>query len=295
MGSHVVRKLVEQGVEVFALVRPGSDQSRLAGYGAKVYEVDITDAEALRVVFTAADKPTVLHLAASNIMSGTAASAKTLAMTNIVATDALLALSVEAQASGFISVGSFLEYGPKQEAVREDMRCDAPEIYSITKLAGSLSVQAAGVSGKLPAVVFRLFTPYGPQIQEGRLVREVIRKALTGEPISLTRPTVTRDFIYVEDAAELLIEAASAASKHSGQIYNLGSGRKTSLEELANVVLEQTGSASPLSWGSFGSVSYDADTWQADMSKTFAAFSWRPKHDLEAGIAKTISWLKESQ
>lgn len=293
IGSALARRLAGTGIETHAFVRPGSDTARLAGIAAIIHEVDMSDADSVRSEAASVAGASVFHLAASNIMSGMAASAQTLLATNVLGTDALIAGAIDAGAPAFVSTGSFLEYGPKGVPLAEDMRCDPPEIYSITKLAGTLLVEDAAAKG-LNSVAFRLFTPYGPGIQKGRLIYEAIAKALRNEPLTLTRPSVTRDFIYVEDIVDALIEAAENAGHHAGQIYNLGSGQKTSLEELGQLVLSLTGSSSELAWGSAQSVAYDTDTWQADMAKTFGAFAWRPRTSLAEGIDRTIAWMKET-
>lgn len=293
IGSALAKRLAGMGIETHAFVRPGSATERLAGAGTVIHELDLTEAEEVVYQVSSVPSATIFHLAASNIMSGIAAPAKALLATNVLGTDALLRGALESGSPAFISTGSFLEYGPKNVPLAEEMRCDPPEIYSITKLAGTLLVQDAAAHG-LPTVAFRLFTPYGPGIQKGRLMYEVVAKALKNEPITLTRPSVTRDFIFVEDIVDALLEASAHGSEHAGQIYNLGSGNKTSLKELAEEVLTRTGSQSELAWGSAPAVAYDTDTWQADMSKTFAAFAWRPKHSLSQGIDATIAWLKET-
>jgi polyisoprenyl-phosphate glycosyltransferase len=292
IGSAVTKRLVDMGIETHAFVRPGSGALRLEGVPCIIHEVDLTDADSIQRAIAPLDGVTVFHLAASNIVSGKAAPARELFETNVLGTNAILTAAAASHAESFISVGSFLEYGSKDVAITEDMRCDPPEIYSISKLAGTLLVQTASKSLSMPTIAFRLFTPYGPEIQEGRLIRNVLSQALKNESIILTRPTITRDFIYVEDAVDLLIEAAEKTGAHAGEIFNMGSGVKTTLQEVADVGRSLTGSSSELAWGSFGSVAYDADTWQADMTKTYNAFAWRPTHTFSEGMQKTIEWLE---
>ena len=85
-------------------------------------------------------------------------------------------------------------------------------------------------------------------------------------------------------------EAMDKAALYLGEIFHVGSGVKTLLGGLADEVLRKTGSKSTMKWGSFHTVAYDSDTWQADMTKTLAHFAWRPAHDISQGLAKTIAW-----
>ncbi|HYE23348.1 MAG TPA: NAD-dependent epimerase/dehydratase family protein [Candidatus Paceibacterota bacterium] len=289
IGKALTQALLRAGHEVLGTVRPGAPAQAF-----QTAEVDVSDATALLEVGEKWKPEWVFHLAASNIQSGVTADTESLIRTNIQGTDAALSMAEAVNVTSFVHIGSFLEYGPKGVPLKEDMLCEPPEIYSVTKLAGTLLVQTAAKTRALHTVAFRLFTPYGPGIQQGRLVREMLTSALRNEPLTLTRPTVSRDFVYIDDICNLLIEAAKNAEAHTGQIYNLGSGRKTTLEELTDIVRTETGSQTPVSWGGFKQVAYDADTWQADMEKTFSAFAWRPTTDLARGIHQTAEWLRSS-
>src|SRR3990167_3253707 len=66
--------------------------------------------------------------------------------------------------------------------------CAPPELYSITKLAATLYGQAVARRDNKPIITFRLFTPYGPAVQPGRLIYEVITRALRDQEISLYQP-----------------------------------------------------------------------------------------------------------
>lgn len=289
-------RLAEEGHNVIAIVRSNTvPQALSSNFRIQVIKADVGDEEEMKRIGEMHKPEWVFHLAASNIQSGVTADPKTLINTNILGTRAVLEMVKSAGATACITMGSFLEYGKRDMAQSEDMVCAPPELYSISKLAGTLLAQSYAQNNVLPHIVsFRLFTPYGPGIQEGRLVREIISRALRNEPLMLTRPTVTRDFIYIDDIVDILIEAAEHSDAHNGQIYNLGSGDKTTLESLANIVLQETTSSSEVVWGGFGNVSYDTDLWQASMEKTHKAFSWRPATSLTEGIRRTISWVKST-
>lgn len=293
IGANMVRSLLMAGHEVHAVVRPGGNRGRLEGLPISIHEVPITDEGAVKTLFEEVIPQHVFHLAASNIASGVTADARTVVETNVLGTANLLAALPE-NIESCIVAGSFLEYGSKPSPLKESDRCEPPELYSVTKLAATLLAQATARSKGLPIVGLRVFTPYGPFLQQGRLMYEVITKALAGQPVSLTNPSVTRDFIYVEDFTALALEASSRAGELGGRIFNAGSGETTTLEHLANLVLMETGSSSELSWGDFKNVAYDAATWQADMSSTFDTFAWRPRPLLD-GIRETVAWFKSRQ
>lgn len=294
IGSTLVRRLVERGDAVSILVKQTTDLWRIADIlpQLKVCYGDLNDSVALAHMIRETEPTGVFHLAASNIRSGIAAADEEVVRTNFLGTVNLLKALHDIPYHFFVHAGSFLEYGMKSRPVKESDLCEPMEVYSISKLSATLYGQAIGKTHKKPILTLRTFTPYGPKIQKGRLVYEVITKALRGEPIELTSPSITRDFIFVEDLVDFYLECMEHAHRYPGEVFNVGTARATTLQELTSTVLKKTGSASTMKWGALPNVSYDSDRWQADTEKTLAAFSWRPKHTMEDGIEKTILWFK---
>ncbi len=294
VGSHLVHALIAKDHDVTILTRESSDLWRLQDVRPKMQRIngDLRSKEEMVHCISAVKPDTVFHLAVSNMQSGVRASDAEVIDSNFLGTtNLLLATQAESDAS-FIQTGSFLEYGTKDKPMVETDTCDPRELYSMTKLASTLLTQALGSDAKKPALAFRVFTPYGSGMQKGRLVEQVITRALRNEEILLTEPTITRDFIYAPDLVELLIQGMDKAAAVTGQIFNAGSGHTTTLETLVKKVLESTGSKSEVRWNSLPTVLYDTNLCQADMEKTFSHFPWRPTHDLHAGLEDTIHWYR---
>jgi UDP-glucose 4-epimerase len=292
VGVHLIRELIAAGYEVHVLARPSLERSNPHDKAqVVVHEADLTDRVGVSTALNAAAPDYVFHLATSPLMSGKTADAKTLIAVNVEGSVNVMNAAAEAEVAAFINMGSFSEYGPKQHPVAEDERCDPVEPYAVTKLAATLYGQGLARRGLLPCVTFRLFTPYGPGIQPGRLVRNLIEKVRAGEDIPLTKPSISRDFVYVEDIPRLLIEGAEKISAGVGQIFNLGTGTPTTLEALLRIVEKEIGIQANPKWGAAPVQSYDSELWQANMEKTFSTFAWRPKTQLLEGIQKTIQAL----
>lgn len=294
VGSHVVRALVSNGTRVHALVRKTSNLWRLASVQKDITLEygDFADLDSIGDIITRVKPKGVFHLGVSNVVSGLGEKNETIIQTNVLGTAALLDRASAAGFDFFVSIGSFLEYGIKDHAIKETELCEPGELYGVTKLAGTLYGIALARAKKLPIVALRLFTPYGSCNDEKRLTHHVIASALCNVPIALTRPAVSRDFIFVDDAVTLMLEAAEKANKCGGEIFNAGSGVRTPIGDAVSYILQKTASKSEVKWDSFRDVSYDSDTWQADMAKTFAHFLWRPKHSLHEGLDKTIEHFK---
>jgi dolichol-phosphate mannosyltransferase len=294
IGAAMVRRLLQEGYQVGVLVKAGTKSIRLADVISRVeiIEDNLLDATSIAQKVQAYKPDGVFHFAASNIQSGVTAGNQDVVNTNILGTVNLIDALAPLPYDFCIHIGTFLEYGMKGRPIKEDDMPEPPNLYSISKLAATLYGQAVGKKEGKPIVTLRLMTPYGPGMQEKRLVREVIERALKNEAIALTAPSVSRDFIYVDDFIDLCLEAAASARAHAGELFNAGTGVATTLETLSKEVLEVTRSSSAVAWGSFKEVAYDSDLWCADMTKTFSAFSWRPKTPRIEGITATKEWIE---
>lgn len=276
IGAHLVQTLKARGDETYA---------------PSHHELDITDREAVAAYVQKIKPSQVFHLATSTLISGKTADYQTVLRTNVEGSIALLDAASVAGVISLVQMGSFVEYGPKQEPLREDMRCEPVETYAVSKLAATLYGQGLAKRTSFPAITMRLFTPYGPGIQEGRLVRTLLEKIAAGEPIPLSSPDIARDFIYVDDIVSALLEVSSRASALRGEVFNLGSGECTALSDLVSLAEHVIGKKADVQWDAYPVQSYDSKLWQADMQKTFAALTWRPQVTLSEGLTRTFAWL----
>lgn len=292
IGSHLSRRLVRDGYKVHLLIKKSTDTWRLKDILEKVavhYE-SLLDKENLFTLIRQIKPNGIFHLAASNIASGVTGSDEDVLRVNVLGFKNLVDSLSDIDYEFLINTGSFMEYGPKDRAVKESDLCAPTELYSISKLSATLYGQAMAKRNNKPIITFRLFTPYGPALQPGRLVYEAINRALKNAEIKVTNRGVARDFIFVADIVNLYIESMKKAKELSGEIFNAGSGNTVSVGELVDYVINKTASKSKIKWGEQPLLAYDAKLWQADMTKTFSRFDWRPKYTFKQGLDRTIEY-----
>jgi len=293
IGSHLVRRLLRDGHRVVVLMKKTSNPNRIKNVLSqiKIVHDDLSDTVRLKRLIQGVNPCGVFHCAASTIKSGVSASEDELIKVNLAGTMHLVKALEKIDYEFFINCGTLVEYGTKNRPPKETDLCEPVETYALTKLAATLYCQSVARGAGKPIVTFRIFTPYGPNMEEGRLVYEVVKRARENREIILTQPEVNRDFVFIDDLVELFIEAADKAPVLSGEIFNVGTGKATTLKDFVELVMRLTNSKSAIRWGSAQDVPYDQACWQANMRKTFKAFSWRPSRDLDFGLHRMVEWF----
>lgn len=145
---------------------------------------------------------------------------------------------------------------------------------------------------KLPIRVARIFNTYGPRMatDDGRVVSEFIVAALRNEPLVLHGDgRQTRSFCYVDDIVDGLIALMNAADDLTGPI-NLGSSDECTITELAETVLQLTGSQSSIV-AAASSVD-DPRRRRPDVSRAKTCLGWEPKTDRVEGLERTIAHFR---
>ncbi|MDP2024896.1 UDP-glucuronic acid decarboxylase family protein [Sulfuriferula sp.] len=139
--------------------------------------------------------------------------------------------------------------------------------------------------------VARIFNTFGPRMHpnDGRVVSNFIVQALTGEPITLYgEGDQTRSFCYVDDLVEGLIRLMDTPDAVTGPV-NLGNPNEFTIRQLAELVVELTGSASQLVHRPLPQD--DPRQRQPDISKAKALLDWEPTLPLREGLIKTIGYF----
>ncbi len=293
VGSHIVRRLVRDGVEVHVLRRAESNFHRLPDVLPRIHthEVSLSDTSGLSALLQSIRPQRIFHLAASTIVAGATGSASDLVNVNLLGTINLIEACEGINYQALVTTGDSFEYSASERPLREADPCRPNTLHGITKLSATLYAQGVAHERGRPIVTLRLFSTYGPWDNPRRLVPRVIAGALSGAPITLSRREISRDWIYIDDLVELYMEAANRAPELGGRVYNAGSGAAVTIGEITDRLLHLTGSRVEPQWGVFTAPPHDATPWIADMNLTFSTFAWRPGTSLDDGLRATIDAL----
>ncbi len=140
--------------------------------------------------------------------------------------------------------------------------------------------------------IVRIFNTYGPRMHpfDGRVVSNFIRQALAGEDISIFGDgSQTRSFCYRDDLTEGILRMMNGPDDFVGPV-NLGNPDEFSIQELAELIIELTGSKSKLVFKELPDD--DPTRRRPDISLAGKHLDWQPTVPLREGLAKTIEWFR---
>ena len=143
--------------------------------------------------------------------------------------------------------------------------------------------------------IIRIFNTYGPNMdpKDGRVVSNCIVQAINNQDITVYGDgSQTRSFCYVSDLVDGAIKMMNNAKKFVGPV-NLGNPSERTVLNLAEIILEMTGSKSKITFKELPSD--DPVKRKPDITKAQEILGWEPKVDIKDGLAKTIEYFKSIQ
>ena len=143
----------------------------------------------------------------------------------------------------------------------------------------------------LPIKVVRIFNTYGPRmhINDGRVVSNFIVQALKGKDITIYgEGNQTRSFCYVDDLVEAMLRMMNTNPDVTGPI-NIGNPSEFTIRELAELVIELTGSKSKLVYEALPAD--DPKQRKPDITRAKAILGWEPHIEIRDGLMRTVSYF----
>jgi nucleoside-diphosphate-sugar epimerase len=294
IGANLARRLVKDGNRVVILTRGASNRWRLEDVLSDLEDIvmPIEDAEGLKRAVKQSKPEVIFHLATAGLYGGRHLPEEELFRTNVQGTVNLIKACEPIDYKCFINTGSSSEYGPKDAPMKESDVCQPINAYGVSKCAATMYARCYAVLHKRNILNMRIFTPFGPYNDRFRLIAYVIDSVLKGKPLELASPDPVRDYIYIDDVVDLLIEASQAEIRPQGEVFNVGTGEQTSVAQVVETVMAVSGKEVEVRWGSCQPRDFDTAMWRADMTKTFKNFKWRPRVSFKEGIARNIAWAE---
>lgn len=180
----------------------------------------------------------------------------------------------------------------QQQPLREDAGFAAWSPYTAVKMYGEHLFRALWEKTRVPAVSLRFFNVYGPRQRGsgyGFVAAQFIEQALSGQPLTVFGDgQQTRDFVYISDNVTAAI-AALKSDVASGEIINIGTGRETSVLDLAKQVLRVTSADRKLAPRHLPGRKIEIRRRCADIAKMKSLLGITCSTSLEEGLRKTVA------
>ena len=196
--------------------------------------------------------------------------------------------------SAFVHAGTSSEYGTNCSGPTEDADCHPNSAYSASKLAAANYLQLVGKHQGFPCVNLRLYAVYGPKEDTSRLVPTLVHEAVNGRLPQLVDKDVTRDFIHIDDVCAAFVRAAAHIdSVPYGSSFNIGTGRRTTIGDIAESARRLFGVDEEPRFGSMENRPWDLTDWYANPTRAQDGLSWRAEIGLDDGLCSVADWIAE--
>jgi nucleoside-diphosphate-sugar epimerase len=296
IGKHVVRRLVQEGYLVGALIRPFSKSSKPdIPDGVTWYSGDIRNYGDLASAFSAFRPDAVLHLVTYYAVMHRADEIGVMLDTNVKGTINLLEAAKESGSVRlFVNTSSTQVYDPKPRKLDETDEIKPQSLYAVTKRSAEDACTFYASAYQLPSVTLRLFPPYGPGDQDRRLIPYVIGSILNNTPPNLTTGKQEWDFVYVDDIVDAYLAVLRSNSFDEDHVFfNIGTGQPVSVRTIVEKIRIILDSHVDLPWGSV--LHRTNEVWynSADISKAERDLGWKPQTGIDEGLEKTIAWFRD--
>ena len=241
----------------------------------------------------------IVHLAAETNVVASQSDPQGVYETNVRGTLNLLMAACQAGVRGFVFASSNAAVGEVGEAVHEGIVPRPCSLYGASKLSGEALCFAYDHCFPLQACVLRFANVYGPFCQKkSSVVAQFIREILREEPVTIYGSgEQTRDFTYVTDVCDALIqvleEMSDSGTNHSkaaGQVFQVGTGRKTRIIDLIETLRGVTGIDFPVVHAPERRGEIVAN-WSS-CAKIRETIGWSARTSLDEGVRKTWEWVK---
>jgi nucleoside-diphosphate-sugar epimerase len=271
IGRNLIPALLKENNQVLELTR--SEEKSESLFGESTVKFQITDEQdALKIVVEQFNPEIVIHLAAMLTSSDEYESMHRLIDSNIVFLCRIL------------NTGTFAEY------FNGDMVNEPAYLYAATKTASRSFVDYYSKAYKFKQVTVIPYTVYGGKESQKKIIDIIIDSIFSDIPIDLTPGDQILDFIHIDDVIKLFLRVIEKEDflPSKSNIF-AGTGKGTSLKQLAKIIEDKTGKKTNINWGGKPYRPTDVMYAVADISRQFHLLKWKPLIDIKEGISHFIN------
>lgn len=286
---HLIKKLLQNGEYVYAIVRPNSNNSyKIPKHkNIKVIELELKNIYLLPI-YISENIDIIYHFAWEGIR-GKDRDDCFLQESNYIATKNAIGIAKKLNTSIFVGLGSQAEYGNVNGVIDEKQLEKPTTQYGIYKLKSKMYCETFARQNNMLFYWPRIFSAYGIYDYHNSLIMSCIGKMRKNEDINLTECTQKWDYVYVEDIAVALLKFGIV--KCDSGVYNIGSGEGRVLKDYVIELKQILNSKSSLK---FGFVPYGLQgkvDINPKIDKINHALDWYPETSFSDGINNILNNL----
>lgn len=286
LGSHVVARARAQGLDPVA-------GSRLSLASGSVH-LDVCDQQSIVAAFHTVSPSVVIHCAAYGVNYADQDQNTALAV-NIHGALGVLSAAAQFGVRRFVHVGSAAEYGSHLSPINEDAPLKPTAIYGSTKAAQTILMRERARALSVPLLVVRPFGIWGPGEGMHHLVPQVIEACISRSPLKLTSCEVIRDYTYVEDMADDILQLALTELDVSDAILNLGTGKGVVLRDFVLAVARTLDGIDLMRFGALPYRPTEMQSLMADMTRAHDLLGARTRTSIGEGVRRIVACKQEGE
>ena len=291
IGANLFKTIAAVRLDVYACVRQEKGWRLADVADEKILSVDFNDATATKNLVDAISPQTVFDCVAYGGYSFEEDPTR-IYQTNFQSIVQLVTQLAAKPVAAFIHAGSSSEYGTNCTAPAEGDACLPNSHYAVSKLAVADYLQYMGKQRIFPCANLRLYSVYGPLEDTSRLIPNLLRQALAGSLPPFVDPRTSRDFIHVDDVcAAFIVAAAKMHPGLYGEHFNIGTGARTTISELAGLTRKLFEVRAEPKFGGMEGRAWDLAEWYANPSKAQQLLGWSAQIRLADGLRTTATWI----
>ncbi len=298
IGSHLCEALLAKGIEVIGIdcftdyypraIKEKNLSSFRNNPNFKFIEDNLLKVD-LNYPLSGVD--TVFHLAAQPGVRYSWENFQVYLENNIHATQKLLEACKEKKPQ-FVFASSSSVYGNAPLPITENVATMPISPYGLTKVSGENLCKLYAHEFKIPTIVLRYFTVYGPRQRPDMAIYKFFNSIINGKEVEVYGDgNQTRDMTYVSDIVDATILAGEFETDYL--VFNIGSGIRTQLKEVIRTIEVLTGKKAKINYKPAAKGDMK-DTW-AEIGKAKAYLNYEPKIKLEEGLGKYLEWYMLSR
>lgn len=292
VGANLFKHILTFRKDVFAVVRQSKGWRLVDVNDENIVKADLNDKYATELLVEKIKPKTVFDCMAYGAYSFEEDS-ELIYRTNFLAVVNLIEVLAKQQGlNAFVHAGTSSEYGNNCSGPSEDSPRIPNSHYAVSKAAVADYIKYAGICRKIPCLNLCLYSVYGPLEDTSRLIPVLLRNAINKKLPTFVDARISRDFIHIDDICEIFILAAAKMNPDIyGHSFNIGSGKATTIAELAEIARQVFNISELAKFGTMAGRSWDLANWYSNPLKANKLLNWQAKIELAEGLKKTALWV----